>query len=671
MNSHNDRKLGMDRDITRRDFLNGAKIAIGGSLLSGPLSQALAGSQASEGMQSAQMQPDYYPPVRDGMRGSHPGSFEVAHMMRDGKRWTEPADSVDTGEEYDLVVIGGGISGLAAAHFYQKEVGRDARILIIENHDDFGGHAKRNEFHYKGRMLIDLGGTEYIEAPWRYPQPAKTLLSDLDIDTTQARQVFDHDFYSSLNLRGGVFFDKKTFGADKLVTGAPDIAPYDHQYSYITLPAELDRGVGKEKEVHAFLESSPLSPEAQEVIVQLFCGGKEYLEDKTEQEKRALLSTISYVDFLKDIVQASPEVIKFFRMWRASFMGHGVDLTPAIDAIQYGLPGAIGLGFDSTARSWRSTRSEYSNKDYFHFPDGNASIARMLVRKLIPGVAPGDSMHDIVSAKFDYSKLDVDGSPARMRLNATAVYVRHMGNPASAKQVEVTYVQGGEARRVRAGHCVMACYHSVIPHLCPELPDHQSDALRKSIRMPLVSTNVLIDNWTAFEKLGIFSAYCPGSYHSDVRLTYPLKFGDYESSRSTDQPTTVHMYRIPLLGGMSAGQDFRAGRFDLLSTSFETFERNIREQLGAMLAEGGFDPARDIKAITVNRWPHGYAVVYDSEQDAMNYWSNWSEERRYSVTGRKPFGRIAMANSDSDGNAMTEGAIGNGYRAIHELLDRA
>ena len=218
-----DRKLGIDRDITRRDFLNGVNIAVTGSLLSTPLTQALA---AMESPPSPQMMPGYYPPTRDGMPGihsSHPGSFEVAHRMRNGETFDDRADSTDTGEEYDLVVVGGGIGGLAAAWFFRKEAGSDARILIIENNDDFGGHAKRNEFHYGGHTLVDLGGTEYIEAPWRYPNAAKALLDDLGIDAGLARDVYDHDLYPSQNPRCGIFFDKETFGADKLVVSGAGI----------------------------------------------------------------------------------------------------------------------------------------------------------------------------------------------------------------------------------------------------------------------------------------------------------------------------------------------------------------------------------------------------------------------------------------------------------------
>ena len=659
-----DRQLGMDRDITRRDFLNGTSIAIGGSLLATPLSQALAELGT---YQSAQMMPGYYPPTRDGLRGSHPGSFEVAHQLRDGASFGDASNSTDTGEEYDLVVVGGGISGLAAAHFFRKGVGVDARILIIENHDDFGGHAKRNEFDYKGRTLVDLGGAEFIEGPWRYPASGKTLLQDIGIDVSFASKVFDHDLYPSLGLQCGVFFDKKTFGKDKLVAGDPAIPLSEHQ-GYVTVPAELEKSVGDPDAVNAFLEKSPLSAGVRQEIFELFCGRKDYLEGKSHDEKVSILRSISYRDFLQDYVHASPEVIDFFWMWHGGYQGSGTDLAPAIAAFRYGLPGAAGLGVDEALRR-RGDRSERSNREDFYFPDGNASIARLLVRHMIPAVAPGDSMHDIVSARFNYSELDRPESPVRIRLNATAVHVRHLGDPDTAKQVEVTYVQDGAASRVRARHCVMACYHSIIPHLCPEIPGPQKEALKKTIRMPLVSTNVLVDNWKAFEKLGIFAAYCPGSYFCDLRLTYPLKFADYESPRSPEDPITVHMYRIPLSGEGTGVEQFRAGRYDLLGTSFETFEKNIREQLGAMLSEGGFDPARDIKAITVNRWPHGYAVGYDYETGGLNWFSEpWPDDRKLWLKGRQRFGLIAMANSDAGASAMTQSAIDQGHRAVLELL---
>ena len=647
----------MDCDISRRDFLNGVGLAIAGASIP---------ATAAYGNTSAQMQPGYYPPTRDGMRGSHPGSFELAHLVRDGRRWDDPAKSEDTGEVFDLVVVGGGISGLAAAYFFQKEHGPNARILIVDNHDDFGGHAKRNEFHYRDRMLIELGGTAYIENPGEYPPHARALIEDLGIDVSQSRDVFDHDLYPSLNLRSGIFFEAGEFGEDKLVVGREGTRHKEKQTSYITLPVELENSIGNEVQVREFLARTPLSEAAQDELLELFCGDTDYLADMSLEEKVIRLRSVSYLEFLQKDVQASAETQAFLGMWRASYMGNGVDLTPAFSAIGYGLPGAKGLGIEEYLAKQRYQPHNY--EDDFHFPDGNASVARMIVRRLIPDVAPGDSMHDIVAARFDYSQLDQPSSPVKIRLNSTAVHVGHL----DPETVEVTYVERDKASRVRAKHCVMACYHAVVPHICPELPEAQKESLADTIRMPLVSISVLLDNWRAFERLGIKSAYCPTSFASDLRLTYPLKFADYQTARSPDEPITLRMYRIPLPGGdLPAHEQFRLGRHELLGMPFETFEREIRSQLARMLKAGGFDPAKDIQGISVNRWPHGYAVGYDRESASM-YWfrdDDWPTEKKHWLSGRTRHGRIAFASTDAQASAMTESAIEQAYRATSELLN--
>src|SRR5580704_12994104 len=231
--------LGMDQPITRRDFLNG--IAIGAAAAaSGPL---LAASSAAELPPAAQDAFGYYPPLLTGLRGNHPGSFEDAHALRDGK--PTPA-AADTGEEYDLIVVGGGISGLAAAHFYRAQTKADSRILILDNHDDFGGHAKRNEFNLNGRLNLLNGGTLLIDSPRPYGPIAAGLLATLGIDVPKlAKSTQNPEFYAHLGLRSGVFFDRETFGADKLSVG-------------------LDQLPFKE-----FLAQTPLSAAARETIVQI------------------------------------------------------------------------------------------------------------------------------------------------------------------------------------------------------------------------------------------------------------------------------------------------------------------------------------------------------------------------------------------------------------------
>jgi spermidine dehydrogenase len=248
------------------------------------------------------------------------------------------------------------------------------------------------------------------------------------------------------------------------------------------------------------------------------------------------------------------------------------------------------------------------------------------------------------------------------------VGVRHLGNPQTAQEVEITYVRDGRAQRVRAGRTVLACYNMAIPHLCEELPEEQKQALSQSLKAPLVYTSVLIRNWHSFVKLGVNSVKCPGSYFSSFSLTPPMSIGDYHHAKSPDEANIVNMYRIPLSPGLSAQEQWKAGRLDLLTTTFETFERNIRDQLGRVLSPGGFDPARDIEAITVNRWPHGYAYGQNPETGEIAYQMNEvAPQKAPWIAARRPFGRISIANSDAAANAMTEGAIGEAHRAVMDL----
>jgi spermidine dehydrogenase len=243
------------------------------------------------------------------------------------------------------------------------------------------------------------------------------------------------------------------------------------------------------------------------------------------------------------------------------------------------------------------------------------------------------------------------------------VVVRHLGDPASAKEVEVTYGRESKAYSVRGKGVVLACWNMVIPYLCEELPAKQKQALHYGVKVPLVYTVVAIKNWTCFHKLGIRGVSCPGMYHSSVNLDQPVNIGDYKSSHSPEEPILVRMLRTPCQPGLSARDQQRAGHYELLATPFETFERNIRDQLARVLGGAGFDPARDIEAITVNRWPHGYAYEYNPLWDP-----DWPEGQRPCDIARQRHGRITIANSDAAAAAYTDQAIDQGYRAVQELL---
>jgi spermidine dehydrogenase len=633
-----DRELGMQQKITRRDFLNGVSFTVGASLLAAnPMWLEAFGVPQSPF--APEKDPAYYPPTKTGMRGSHDGSWEVAHAMRDGAEWPDP---VPESESYDLIVVGAGISGLAAAYFYRKAAGNNARILLLDNHDDFGGHAKRNEFQAGNRLLLGYGGTQSIEAPANYSKESIGLLKDLGIDVQRFYRYYDQKLFDSMKLGESTFFDKETFGADRLVPEA-GLHYFGPTFTLETAP------------------QLPIAEAAQHDIIRLQETSVDYFPGLNPEQKRTKLIKISYKDFLLQYVKVHPDVAKVFQAVPHDLYGVGIDAVSAYDCARYGYPGFKGIALPKP----HGEDDQKEEEPYiFHFPDGNASIARMLVRSLIPGVLAGSTMEDVVTARANYARLDDPASPIRIRLNSTAVGAKHIGDPATAKQVEVTYVRGGQARRVRAANCVLACYNMVVPYLCPEMPEKQKEALAYCVKIPLVYTNVQISNWKSFHKLGISTIYAPGAYFSDVTLDYPVSMGDYRFPSSPDESCLLHLLRTPCKPGFPCKDQYRAGRYELMSTPFATFERNVRDQLGRMLSAGGFDPARDIQAITVNRWPHGYAYEYNALFEPLDR----PASERPCVIGRQPFGLIHVANSDADGHAYTNIAIDQGHRAVAEIL---
>jgi len=644
-----DWELGMNRSITRRDFINGVAVTAGAAMMPW---QLLAGDEPASPEESA----DYYPPALTGMRGSHPGSFDAAHSLRDGTFWDSAGKPEDTGEAYDLIIVGGGISGLAAAHFYRKAAGTDSRILILDNHDDFGGHAKRNEFRVNNTFRLGFGGTFSIESPAPYSAVAKAVMEELGIDVPEYSKYLDKNLYRSLGLRPRIFFDKETFGADKLL-----INPISGDGGESEDLAHSSKDLLKK-----FLAEAPIADQARSDFLRLSEEPKDYFPGLTSDQKKAKLARISYASYLKDVAGVHEDIVKMYQAMPHGLFGVGIDAIAAQDAWGFDLPGFAGLKLDPApgkGMNRDAIPNEEAEKYFFHFPDGNASIARLLVRKLIPAAIPGNSMPDVIQAKANYAKLDEAGSPVRIRLNSTAVRVKHLGDAASPKEVEVSYARDGKVYTAKAKNTILACWHVVIPYICEELPAKQKEALASAQKVPLLYTNVALRNWTSFQKLGVNSVYAPGMYHSGMNLDLPVSIGGYECARKPDEPIVVHMMKAACHPGLPARDQHRMGRMELFSTTFEDMERKIRDQLARTLATGGFDPARDIAAITVNRWPHGYAYEYNSLFDS--FW------REGGVTpceiARTPYGRIAIANADAGAYAYTDEAINQAYRAVGEL----
>ena len=558
-------------------------------------------------------EPVVYPPLRTGMRGSHPGSFEVAHKLRDGTLALGEPDLLD--ERYDLIVVGGGISGLAAAHLFRQRM-RGATVLVLDNHDDVGGHARRNEFLVDGYPLVSYGGTESIEYPEQYSAAARGLLADVGILLGSRSEIARLE-------RPATFFDRETFGADRLVLGDDD--------------ALADE----------FLARAPVSDATRADLVRVR-STIDHWPGTTSADAKARLAKLSYRSFLTDVVKVTPATLPWFQTRTHSLYGVGIDAVPALDCWALEFPGFAGMRLDADAPSpglGRTPVLEQRGGGDVQFSDGNATVARRILQQLVPEIGGG---------RIAYERLDRKAAPVRVRLGSTVVRAHERGD-----DVEVTYVRGERAYAVRARACVLACWNTVIPYLVRELPAAQKQALAYGVKVPLVYTNVALRNWRAFERLGIGSVAVPGGYFTSARLELP--------SRRTkpDEPAIVKLVRTPCKPGLPARDQHRAGRGELLITPFERFERAVRDLFARLLGPGGFVAERDLAAITVNRWAHGYAYEYNSLWDPA-----WPAGQEPCVVGRQPFGRIAIANADAGAYAYTDGAIDQAFRAIGEIVRR-
>ena len=620
-----DRNLGMSRPITRRDFIHDVGIAGLG------LALPLPGLAATQGVSA-----EYYPPILTGLRGAHPGAFEVAHALaREGKHFDNPQVLAET---YDLIVVGAGISGLAAAYYYRKLHGAQSRILILDNHDDFGGHAKRNEFHQGGPMRLAWGGTVNLEYTL-YSQVAKDFIRELGIDIPRLRKDYSFNWLASHgHLKPALLFDAAHYGRDVLLPGVMlDYMP----------PKELARHV----------DAFPLPDDARANIKAFLLAGGDLLADLTPAQRHAYLHGTSYSDFLRQRFKLSDAALQVFSNAPCGFWGIPAEHLSIAECLQVGLPGAHVLGGP------HDEDTEERDSPEAMFPDGNSSIARLIVRSLIPAAVPGMTAgadpFDIVTTRPDYAALDRPGSAARLRLSSTAVRVAN-----EAGGVAVDYVKDGALQRVTAKQAVLACYNMIVPYIAPELPPAQKAALAKCVKRPMLVVNTLLRNGRALQALGIKGAQLPGSFLQNQFLVTGINVGDYHPAWQPEDPCVMQAFASfgdPQPGAGLANQA-RMARGKMLGMPFEDYEREVRSVLNSLLGPGGFDAARDILAITVNRWPHGYARDHVDLEDA-----DWNMEPAPEIVGRQHFGNIAIANSDAAADAYTHAAIDQAWRAVNDL----
>ncbi|MFE2044016.1 NAD(P)-binding protein [Streptomyces sp. NPDC059477] len=649
MSGFSDRELGMGRRITRRDFIDGVAVgtaaiaaatALPGAAQAAPNSSRGNGHGHGHGHGGSKTP---YPPTGTGLGGQGQGSYDVAHSVRNGD--FDPGKITSIRESYDLVVVGAGLSGLAAAYLYRKHAGRHAKVLILDALDDFGGHARRNEFHVGRSLLLSNGGTVNIDTPSTWTRASRDLLTkDLGVDLKALEATVKSDAYAPYSLRSATLFTADRWGKDQLVVR-------ESGESWASYAAKL-----------------PMSAASRASLVRLYTTTEDFYPGLSDAQKKEILARTPYETYLREKIGLDDDALEIVKRGTNGLWGVNVDRVAAADAWATGQPGFNGLGL--THAPWPGAGftplmqlNESEEDGNFYFPEGNASLARLLVSKLVPHAFDErrPDWREIVTAKADYSRLDRAGNDVRIRLGSTAYSVRNDGR----RSVDIRYSKGGRSYQVRAKGVVMACWNSVASYVMPELGAEQVSAMRYGVKVPLVYARVALRDWRPFAQARISRVSTPSRFFSSFGLPTVTEIGDFKMPKRPELPTVISLSATPNQPGLICREQHKAGRKQLMRMQFADFEREIRDSMTRSLSAHGFDPGRDITAITVNRWAHGYAYEYNSLDDPHLF--RPESERPY-AQARRPVGRITIANSDAEGFGYTQAAFDAAHRAVSHLL---
>ncbi|MET8830499.1 FAD/NAD(P)-binding protein [Streptomyces sp. NPDC004610] len=652
MPGFSDRELGMGRRITRRDFIDGVAVgtaAVAAATALPGIAQAAPGTgkgnghggHGGHGHGHGPKTP--YPPTETGLKGQGQGSYDVAHAVRNGD--FDPGKINGLKESYDLVVVGAGLSGLAAAYLYRKHAGKNARVLILDALDDFGGHARRNEFQVGRNLLLSNGGTVNIDTPSTWTRASRDLLTkDLGVDLKALEATVKSDAYAKYSLRSATLFNAERWGKDQLVIR-------ESGESWASYATKL-----------------PMGAASRAALVRLYTTTEDFYPGLTDAQKKEILARTPYETYLREKIGMDDDALEVVKRGTNGLWGVNVDRVAAADAWATGQPGFGGLNLAHTA--WPGAGftplmqlAETDDDGYFYFPEGNAALARLLLSKLVPEAFDErrPDWREIVTAKADYGRLDRPGNKVRVRLASTAFSVRNDGR----RGVDIHYSQGGRSYQVRAKGVVMACWNSVASYVMPELPAEQAAAMRYGVKVPLVYARVALRDWQPFARARVSRVSTPSRFFSSFGLPTVTEIGDFKMPSRPELPTVVSLSATPGQPGLICREQHKAGRRQLMRMQFADFEREIRDSMARSLSSYGFDAARDITAITVNRWAHGYAYEYNSLDDPHLF--RPESERPY-AQARRPVGRITIANSDAEGFGYTQAAFDAAHRAVSQLL---
>lgn len=632
-----DEKLGMQGEITRRDFLGSTLLASGALLLDSVTPQEiLAQTDEFTGYGGV------------GEYASSNGNtwtvLQAGHKIRDAVYNRLPKDIVETGEIYDCVIVGGGISGLAAALFFQRQAASRAKCLVLENHPIFGGEAKQNEFLVDGKRLVAHQGSAIYQL--------------------QEPQSFLAQFYDSIGLKRPKLSYQTWAGPQAEMPLAR--TPYDTtgmdqgQYGFwFGAKFGSKPGLWVMDPVRKKLQGAPIS-EATRVEWLRFLTGTSIEEKPFEHPKvegdatSRHLDTITLEQHYMERFGLSKETVRTF-------------LSP-VEGGGSGLgPDALSAYSDYAFEMLRPIPDETGNLDQM-FPGGNTTIARLLVKSLIPAAIGGaDTVEDVSRNTVKFAALDSTGAPARIRLAATAVAVQHDGDPAKALTISVVYEKDGKLYRVKARSAVMAGGSWTSKHIVRDLTETHRQAYAQFYRSPCMMANVAVRNWRFLYRMGLSGCRWFGGAVGDYLEVRKLALtGVVEPTISPESPIVLSLKVLYPYPGLSTEEQGNRGRMELLSTSFREYERRIREQFTDMFAKSGFDPQRDIAGIILNRWGHAYL----SPQPGFFFGKDGKPAPRETLR-KAPFGRIAFANTDLAGAMDHRFSILEAQRAVNQLVPQA
>jgi spermidine dehydrogenase len=633
--SSGDVTLGMQAPITRRDFLGSALLASGAALLGGMApAELLAQSDDFTG----------YGGVGE-YRFSNGNTWDVltaGHTIRDGVYEPLPKELVDTGETYDCVIVGGGISGLAAALFFQRQAGPEMKCLILENHPIFGGEAKQNEFLVDGKRLIAHQGSAIYQI--QYPRS------------------FLAGFYDSIGLKVPKLTYQKWDGPQPefpLSKTPYEAVGLEHgQYGFwFGTKFGQKSGTWLIDPVGKNLQGAPVSEETRSEWLR-WLKNEPIEKTKFERPKAEGDAVSRYLDS----ITLEQHFIERFRLSRETVRTF---LSP-VEGGGSGLgPDALSAYSDYAFEMLHPLPEEDGGSDQM-FPGGNATIARLMLKSLIPGAIHGtDSVEGVCRNQVNFSALDVAGSAARVRLSSTVINVEHDGDASKASAVNIAYLKGGKLYRVKARSVVMAGGCWTAKHIVKDLPETHRSAYAQFYRSPCMMANVAVRNWRFLYKMGMSGCRWFEGIGNYMEVRKLALTGVEDSTISPDSPIVLSLKVLYSYPGYSTEEQGNRGREEIIGTSFRDYEKQIREQFTEMFASAGFEAQRDIAGIILNRWGHAYL----SPQPGFFLGQNGEPAPR-EILRRAPFGRIAFANTDLAGAMDHRYSILEAKRAVEQLLDQ-